>query len=109
MPLKREVGHFVQRLPVPVARDGRPLSIAHWSGAIGSITTFPPAGMLSTIHARAKARVSGRASSRSLWIEKTSPCAHKSAPATATGHSDRRLTSDAASTAAHAASRHSSG
>jgi hypothetical protein len=50
---KCEGGRLFQRLPQA-------------SGANGSITTLVPAGMLSTIHARASSRVSVRVRTTSL-------------------------------------------
>ena len=65
---ERLVWNLFQRLPLPVALLARPGSWAHWSGATpGSATIFEPAGMLATIHARVRLRVSSRASTRSLW------------------------------------------
>ena len=48
---ERDVAYLFQRAPEPVPtggspNSGRPASVAHWSGAIGSITIFVPIGML---------------------------------------------------------------
>ena len=80
---------MLQRAPLPVARSARPVSLAHASGTTGSITTFCPAGTFATIQSRASWRVSARASTTSLWIANTSPCAHSSTPAAAAAQAGR--------------------
>ena len=69
---KREVGHLIQRLPVPVATEGRPTSIAHWSArSARSPRGRPPGHVLD--HPAAAQRVSSWASTTSLWTENTRP------------------------------------
>ena len=107
------VGHLFQRKPLPVPPRTLSASAAQAAGTNGSTTTLERIGTFSTIQSRASWRVSARASTRSLWTENTSPCAHSSAPSDAGHEAVRRRTrgasQTAAATTAHAASRHSSG
>ena len=104
-PLKkheRDVRHLFQRLPEPVPspilspNSGWPTSAAHWSGAIGSTTTFDPIGMLATIQSRASMRVSALASTRSLWTLNTRPC--RSTSEASAGSAKRQRTRVASAT-----------
>ena len=79
------------------------------------MTIFAPSGILATIQSRASARVSGCASTWSLWMREHEPLQRRQPPITAKatprahGRRTRDATPPASATAPAAASRHSSG
>ena len=114
---ERDVRHLFQRFPLPVppsdSKIGRPTSIAHWSGAIGSTTMFVPFGMCCDHPlARHPARVGlGQhevvvdAEDEALQEDEDRERKRRDRGAEA----GRRASQVASAIAAHAASRHRSG